>query len=60
MIKNQLTEQKRIYIDSLQVIFNMQSFHFKSAESKNSYDNLISNNLKNFFINNATLLILNS
>ena len=50
MIKNQLAEQKRIYIDSLQVIFNLQSYHFKSAESKKRYNNLIYNNFKEIFL----------
>jgi len=41
-----MPKQKVFYIDSLRVIYNFQNYHFKSDETKNRYNNLISNNIK--------------
>ena len=49
MAKSPSTEQKHIYLDSLQVIFNLQNYHFKSGELKTRYNNLIYNNFKELF-----------
>ena len=38
-----------ISIESQQVTFYSQNYHFKSDESKNRYNNLIFNNFKDFF-----------